>query len=108
MHEIKNDILQEYTGVFELSGLIITGPPKQKTNIRFKNIDDFESYINAIDVDYASEGVTFTGYVYNLDTPQFIAVKRSAYGKGTTYMQEIVEYQRQNCCIPASDHCFKK
>ena len=27
------------------------GPVKHKTNIRFRNKDDFESYINAIDVD---------------------------------------------------------
>ena len=35
------------------------GSIKQKTNNRFKNMDDFESYINAIDVDYDSEDVTF-------------------------------------------------
>ena len=56
-------------------------------------MDDFESYINAIDVDYDSEDATFTGYVYQMNTPQFNVVKRSAYGKGTNYMQKIVEDQ---------------
>ena len=92
LYEIKNEILQNYTGDFELNGKMIIGPVEHKTNIRFKNMDDFERYINAIDVDYDSEDVTFTGYVYKLDTPQFKVVRRSAYGKGTNYMQEIVEY----------------
>ena len=92
LHEIKNEILEDYTGDFELIGKMIIGPIEHKTNIRFKNMDDFERYINAIDIDYDSEDVIFTGYVYKLDTPQFKIVKRSAYGKGTNHMQEIVEY----------------
>ena len=106
LHEIKNEILQDYTGDFELNGKMIIGPIEHKTNIRFENMDDFERYINAIDVDYDSEDVTFTGYVYKLDTPQFKVVRRSAYGKGTNYMQEIVEYHGHNCCIPTSGMCF--
>ena len=64
LHEIKNEILQEYTGDFELNGLMVIGPIDDKKIIRFKNMDDFESYINAIDVYYDSEDVTFTGYVF--------------------------------------------
>ena len=71
-------------------------------------MDDFESYINAIDVDYDSEDLTSTGYVYKINTPQFTVVKRSAYGKGTNYMQEIVEYHGHNCYIPTSGMCFIK
>ena len=41
-------------------------------------MDDFESYINAIDIDYDSEDVIFTGYIYKLNTPQFNVVKPSA------------------------------
>ena len=83
LHEIRNEILQGYTGDFELNGLMIIGPIEHKTNIRFKNMDDFESYINAIDIDYDSEDVTFTGYVYKLNTPQVNVVRRSAYRRGT-------------------------
>ena len=108
LHEIKNEILQDYTGDFELIGKMIIGPIEHKTNIRFKNMDDFERYINAIDIDYDSEDVIFTGYVYKLDTPQFKIVKRSAYGKGTNHMQEIVEYHGRNCYIPTSGMCFIK
>ena len=108
MHEIKDEILQDYTGDFELNGLMIIGPVEHKTNIRFKNMDDFERYINAIDIDYDSEDVTFTGYVYKINTPHFSVVRRSAYGRGTNYMQEIVEYHGQNCYIPTSGMCFIK
>ena len=42
---------------------MIIGPIDYKTNIKFKKMDDFESFINAIDIDYVSEDVTFTVYV---------------------------------------------
>ena len=69
-------------------------------------MDDFESDINAIGNDSDSEDVTFTGHVYKLNTHQFKVVKRSAYGKGTKYLQEVVEDHGQNCFIPTSGHCF--
>ena len=108
LHEIKGEILEDYTGDFELIGKLIIGPVEHKTNIRFKNMDDFERYINAIDIDYDSDDAIFTGYVYKLNTPQFKVVKRSAYGKGTNHMQEIVEYYGRNCYIPTSGRCFIK
>ena len=108
LHEIKNEILQDYTCDFELNGKMIIGPIEHKTKIRFKIMNDFEKYINTIDLDYDSEDVSFTGYVYKLDTPQFNVFRRSAYGRGTNYMQEIVEYHGQNCYIPTSGMCFIK
>ena len=108
LHEIKNEILEDYTGDFELLGKLIIGPVEHKTNIRFNKIDDFERYINAIDIDYDSDDVIFTGYVYKLNTPQFKVVKRSAFVKGTNYMQKIVENYGQNCYIPTSGMCFIK
>ena len=108
LHEIQNETLQDYTGDFELNGKTIIGPIEQRTNIGFKNLDDFERCVSAIDVDYDSEDVTFTSYVYELDTPQFKVVRRSAYGKGTNFMQEIVEYHGQNCYKPTSGMCFIK
>ena len=68
----------------------------------------FESYINAIDIDYDSEDVTFTGYVYKLKTPQFIRVNRSQYGRGTSFRKDIVENIGNNCYIPTSGNCFIK
>ena len=71
-------------------------------------MNDFERYINATDVDHDSEDVTSTGYVYKMNTPQFNVVRRSAHGKGTDYMQEIVQYRVQNCYILTSGMCFIK
>ena len=91
---------------FELNGLMLLGPVE--TNMRFKNMDGFESYINAIDIDFDSEDVTFTGYVHKLNKPQFNVVQRSAYAKSTNCMQEIAENRGKNCYIPTSGHCFRK
>ena len=52
---------------------------------------DFGSYINAIDIDYDSEDVIFTGYILKVNTPQFKFVERSPYGRGNKNMQKIVE-----------------
>ena len=35
----------------------------RQTHIRFRNINDYESYINAIDQDYESEDATFNDYI---------------------------------------------
>ena len=78
LNEIKGELLVDYTGVFQLNGSMITGQFEQKLSIRFRNTDDFESYINAIDIIYDNDDVTFTGYIYNISTPQFNVVKRSS------------------------------
>ena len=109
LHEIKNEILEDYTGDFELIGSMLVGEIEQKTNIRFKNVDDFESYINAIDNSgYDSEDVIFTGWLYKLNTLEFKKVNRSQYGRGTDFKQDIVEYIGYNCYIPTSGNCFIK
>ena len=92
LHENKNENLIEYKREFELRGSMIFGLIELKTNIRFKKMDDFAKYINAIDIEYDIENVTFTGYVTKLNTTQFKVVKQSAYAQGINYMQEIVDY----------------
>ena len=84
------------------------GPTERKTNITFKNNDDYESYINALDVDYYSQDGVFTGYVYKLITPEFNRVIRSPYGRSTVFKQNIVEYIGNKCFIPTSGNCFIK
>ena len=88
---------------------MLFGEVEQKTNIRFKNVDDFESYINAIDNSgYDSEDVIFTGWLYKLNTPEFKKVNRSKYGRGTDFKQDIVEYIGIHCYIPTGGNCFIK
>ena len=50
--EIKDGFLLDYTCDFEM-----IDETEQRTNIRFRNVEDFETYINAIDVDYDSGDV---------------------------------------------------
>ena len=109
LHEIKNETLEDCTGNFELIKSMLVGEIEEKTNIRFKNVDDFESYNNDVDnSDYDSEDVIFTGWLYKLNTPELKKVNRSQYGRGTDFKQDIVEYIGSNCYIPTSGKCFIK
>ena len=88
-------------------GSIIIGD-RTKTSISFDNIDDFETYIEAIGVDLDSEDIIFTGWSYKLNTLQFNRVNRSQNRRGTDFKQEFVEYIVINCFIPTSGNCFIK
>ena len=81
---------------------------QKKSNITFKNADDFEISINPIDVDYDSEHVIFTGCLYKFNTPEFEKVNRSQYGRGTHFKHDIFEYIGINCYIPTNGNCFIK
>ena len=87
---------------------MLLGPFEHKTYITSKNMDDFGSYKNAIENDYDSGDVIFTGYRYKLNTPQFQSVKRSASAKSTNLLKEVVEFHGQNYFISTSGHCFLK
>ena len=109
LHEIKNEILKDNTSDFELIGYILVGEIEQKTNVRFKNNDDFETYFNAIDNSgYDSDDVIYTGWLYKLNTPEYKKVNRSQNGGGTDFKQDIVEFRGNNCYIPTSGNCFIK
>ena len=108
LHEIKQEILQDYEGEFEMDGNLIVGDQGRRTHIRFRNISDYEAYINAIDQDYDSEDAIFNGYIYKINTPQFNKVNRSQYGNGCSFDKIIVEYRGNNCYIPTKGYCFVK
>ena len=107
LHEIKNEILIYCKSDFEFSGSMVIRPVERKTKTRFKNREASESYINAIDIDYDSEDVTFTGYIKK-NTPQFNRLNRSQYGRGKNFKQDIDEYIGNNKYIPTSGNCFIK
>ena len=62
LHEIKNEILIDYTCEIEMVGKLSNGDQVRETHIRFRNLDDFESYINSIDEGYDSNDSIFNGY----------------------------------------------
>ena len=51
LHEIKHEILLDYEGEFEMVGNLKVGDQIRETRIRFRNINDYEPYINTIDQD---------------------------------------------------------
>ena len=106
--EIKNEILLNYVEAFEMVGNLEVGDQIRQTNIRFKNMVDFEAYINSIDVDYDAEDAIFDGHIYKINTPQFHKVNRSQYGNGCSFDRIIVENRGNNCFIPTKWYCFVK
>ena len=45
LHQIRDEVLGESNGVFEKIGGIVVCENTEKTNIRFRNIKGFETYI---------------------------------------------------------------
>ena len=108
LHENKQEILQDYVGEFEMIGNMKVGDQIRQTHIRFRNISDYEAYINSIDEGYDPDDCIFNGYIYKLNTPQFNKVNRSQYGIGCSFDKIIIEYRRNNCYIPTKGYCFVK
>ena len=46
LHEIKIEILLDYVGEFEMVGNLKFGDRIRQTNVRFRNMNDFEAYVN--------------------------------------------------------------
>ena len=92
LHEIKNEILLVYTGEYKMVGELSHADHFHRTHIRFRNINDYESYINAIYQDYENEDAIFNGYIYKIDTPQFNLVNRSPYRIGCDFKHQTIEY----------------
>ena len=82
LHGIKNEILQEYVGAFEIIGNLKVGDQIRQTNIRFRNMDGFEAFINPIDEGYDAEDAIFNRHIYKINTAHINNVNRSQYGNG--------------------------
>ena len=102
LHKIKNEISGDYTGEFETVGSLKVGDQIRQTHIRFREIDDYESYINSIDEGYDAEDAICNGYIYKLNTPQFKKRNRIQYGNGCDFKHQIKDYFGKNCCIPTN------
>ena len=87
---------------------MLIGQIEQTTKFRFRSVDDFETYISAIDIDYDSEVLILTGWLDELNTPQSNKVNRSNYGIGTDLKHDIIEFIGNNCYIPTIQLCFVK
>ena len=87
---------------------MLIGEREQKTNERFRNLDDFESCIYFLDVHYDSEDTVFTRWINKLNTPDFSKINRCQDYKGTVFRQDIVEYTGNNSYTLTSGKCFRK
>ena len=108
LHEIKNEKLEDYIGTFEMVGNLKVGDQIGQTHVRFRNMDDFEAYINSIDEAYDADDCILNSYIYKINTPILNNVKRSQYGNGCDFKHEIIEDRGNNCCIPTKGYCFIK
>ena len=108
VHENKQEVLENYTGELEMVGTLKVCDQIRQTHIRFRKIAGNETYINAINQDYASEDAIFNGYIYKINTPHFIKVNRSQYGNGCSFDNKIIEYRGNICFIPRKGFCFIK
>ena len=50
-------------------GNLKVGDQIRQTHIRFRNITDYEAFINAIDQVYETADSIFNGYIHKKDTP---------------------------------------
>ena len=78
----------------------------RQTNISFRNMDDFEAFINAFDEGYYAEDAIFNGYIYKIDAPRFKKVNGSQYVNGCDFKLEIIEYRGNICFIPTKGYRF--
>ena len=91
LHESKSKILLNVTGDFDLNQLMVIGAVEHKTNNRFRKLDVFKNFIKATVNDFDSNAVTSSECVHELNTPQFIVVIRSVYGRSINQMEENIE-----------------
>ena len=68
LHEINQKILLDYTGDFEMIGKLSIGDQIRETHIRFRNITEYEAYINSIIEGYDAGDAFFNGYIYKTNT----------------------------------------
>ena len=56
-------MLQDYVGEFEVLRNLKVGDQIRQPHFRFRNVADYESYINSRDPDYDTEDALFNGYI---------------------------------------------
>ena len=108
LHEIKQEILVNYVGEFEMVGKSVIADQIREIHIRFRNNTEYEHHINAIDLGYDSEDKIFNRYIYENNTAQFNLVARSQYGNCCVFNYEFIGFRGNNCFIPSKRYCFGK
>ena len=105
--EIRDELMNGNCD-FELVGNLTKNGIKEKTNLHFKNMNDFESYFEKIDLKNDGEDVVFEGHTFQLTQPDFKPIEWSNYGKGCNHLFDIEEYFGMKCYIATGRNCFVK
>ena len=63
LHQIKEEVLKDCTGDFKMVGALVVGENLGNTHIRFRKVDDYESFFNLIDDGNDSQGAIFNGCI---------------------------------------------
>ena len=63
MHDVKNETSRDYGGEFEMIGKLSVGDQIRSTHIRFRNVNEYKRFDNAIDVGYDAEDAIFNRFV---------------------------------------------
>ena len=103
LHEIKQEILLDYNGEFEMVDNFQVCDQIRRTHIRFRNSSGYETYFNTIDEGYDAEDCIINGCIYKINTPQFNQVNRSQYGNGCSFDKKIIECRGNNCLYQLKD-----
>ena len=106
LNEIRNERLVDYSGECEMVCSSKVGDQNRQTHIRFRNLTDYEAYINSFDEVYDAEDAIFKCFLYKIITSEFNLVDRSQYGNACDFKHETIEYRGKNCFIPTNGYCF--
>ena len=108
LYEIKQEILVDYTGEFEMVGTLKVGDQIRQTQTRSRKFTDNEAYFISLDEVYDAEDSFFNDFIYKIITLQFNLVKRSQYGNGCEFKHGIIENRWNICFLPTKRYCFVK
>ena len=100
LHEIKQEMLGDYAGEFETSGKLSIGDQIRETQVRYRNIIEYDSYINSLNEGYDAEDAIFNGYFHKIRNLQFDLVERSQNGSHCDFKHKIIEYHGSDCFVP--------
>ena len=65
LHEVKNEILLDYIGAFEMIGNLKVGDQIRQSNNRFRNMNDFEALLMLLMKDTIVKMIFSTGIFIN-------------------------------------------
>ena len=89
-------------------GNLKVGDQIRQTHIRFRNISDYEAYINSIDEGYYDEDAVFNGYFIKSILNNLIKLLDLNMEMDVILNMKLLKIKETNCFIPTKRYCFVK